>query len=131
VRSGPQHFTYSKIMAWVAFDRAIQSVERFNLSGPVDRWRRVRAEIHDEVCSKGYDRQQEAFTQRYGAPELDASALLIPLVGFLPPSDRRVGTTVEAIKGLMLDGLVRRYDPERTQDGLSGGEGHFSLAVSG
>jgi GH15 family glucan-1,4-alpha-glucosidase len=130
VRGGRKQFTYSKIMAWVAFDRAIQSAEKFGLRGAVDHWREVRDQIHKEVCEKGYDPQLGSFTQSYGSKELDASLLLIPMVGFLPPSDPRIRDTIEAIeKQLMFDGLVLRYRTERVADGLPPGEGAF-LACS-
>jgi GH15 family glucan-1,4-alpha-glucosidase len=130
IRSEPRHFTYSKVMAWVAFDRAIKSAEEFGLDGPLDRWRRLRAEIHAEVCERGFDLIQNSFVQSYGSAELDASLLLIPEVGFLPPEDRRVRGTVEAIeRGLMVDGLIRRYDTAKSEDGLPPGEGVF-LACS-
>ena len=130
VRGGRQHFTHSKVMAWVAFDRAIKSVEAFDLKGPIDHWRKVRAEIHEEVCEKAYDRNIGAFVQAYGSDQLDASALLIPAVGFLPPTDARVRCTVEAIeRRLMPSGLVLRYDSGASRDGLPSGEGAF-LACS-
>jgi GH15 family glucan-1,4-alpha-glucosidase len=130
VRSGRRHFTHSKVMAWVAVDRAVESVERFGVEGPVERWRKLCHQIHEEVCERGYNAELGAFVQSYGSAELDASALLIPLVGFLPPSDPRVKSTVEAIeRHLMEDGLVLRYRPERTDDGLHSPEGAF-LACS-
>jgi GH15 family glucan-1,4-alpha-glucosidase len=132
IRGPRRHFVHSKVMAWVALDRAVKAVERFGLEGPVERWRRLRAEIHAEVCDKGYDRGRRTFTQYYGGRELDASLLRIPLVGFLPASDDRVAGTVGAIeRELMRDGLVMRYSHEGTEtvDGLSGGEGAF-LACS-
>jgi GH15 family glucan-1,4-alpha-glucosidase len=117
-------------MAWVAFDRAIKSVERYRLPGPVDMWRAVRDEIHREVCEKGFNAERGAFVQSYESDALDASALLIPLVGFLPPSDPRVKSTVAAIeRDLTENGLVLRYRPESTDDGLPGGDGAF-LACS-
>jgi GH15 family glucan-1,4-alpha-glucosidase len=126
---GPQRsFTHSRVMAWVAFDRAIKSAETFGLQGPVDKWRRIRAEIHGEVCARGYDSDRNTFTQAYDGSELDASLLMIPLVGFLPARDRRVIGTVEAIeRDLMEDGLVLRYRTEggRGVDGLPPGEGAF------
>jgi GH15 family glucan-1,4-alpha-glucosidase len=129
-RGGRRHFTYSKVMAWVAFDRAIKSVERFGLEGPVDKWRGVRDQIHRQVCDKGFNAGLGAFVQSYESTALDASALLIPLVGFLPPSDPRVKSTVEAIeRHLMEDGLVLRYRTEQTDDGLAGRDGAF-LACS-
>ena len=130
VRGPRQHFTHSKVMAWVAFDRAIKTAESRGLAGPLDRWRATRARIHDEVCRRGYDPEIGAFVQAYGSRDLDASGLMLPLVGFLPPDDPRVRGTVEAIeRGLMTDGLVRRYDTHRTDDGLPPGEGAF-LACS-
>jgi len=130
VRGAPQHFTYSKVMAWVAFDRAIKSAEEFGLGGAVDRWRHVCRQIHREVCEKGYDSQLGSFTQSYGSKELDASSLLIPLVGFLPWEDSRVRGTIGAIeKHLMSDGLVMRYKTANVDDGLPAGEGAF-LACS-
>jgi GH15 family glucan-1,4-alpha-glucosidase len=129
-RGGRRHFTYSKVMAWVAFDRAIKSVERFGLAGPIDQWRDVRGEIHRQICDKGFNAELGAFVQSYESTALDASALLIPLVGFLPPSDPRVKSTVEAIeRHLMEDGLVLRYRTEQSGDGLAGREGAF-LACS-
>src|SRR5262249_41957350 len=117
VRGGRQHFTFSKGMAWVAFDRAIRTVEQFGMPGPVERWRAIRKEIHDQVCERSFDPDIGAFVQSYGSKLLDASVLLIPLVGFLPPEDKRVRSTVEAIeRNLMKDGLVRRYDPLAVED---------------
>jgi GH15 family glucan-1,4-alpha-glucosidase len=132
VRGPRRHFTHSKVMAWVALDRAVKAVEQFGLSGPVDRWKRVRAEIHDEVCRKGYDPGRETFTQSYGSRELDASLLLIPIVGFLPASDERTRGTMAAIqRELVTDGFVRRYSTSETGevDGMPAGEGAF-LACS-
>ncbi|VVE34531.1 glycoside hydrolase family 15 protein [Pandoraea commovens] len=130
VRGGRQHFTYSKVMAWVAFDRAIKSAERFGLPGPVDHWRRLCKEIHADVCANGFDKQRNAFMQAYGSSEMDASVLMIPLVGFLPPEDPRVIGTIEAVeRELMRDGLVQRYRTSRVDDGLPAGEGAF-LACS-
>ncbi|ABS26575.1 glycoside hydrolase family 15 protein [Anaeromyxobacter sp. Fw109-5] len=131
VRAERQQFTHSKVMAWVAFDRAIRTVRRFGLEGPVDRWRALRHEIHEDVCRRGYDAERGAFVQRYGAKELDASLLLIPAVGFLPPRDPRVLGTIDAIARELVDdgGLVRRYDSAKTPDGLPAGEGIF-LACS-
>jgi GH15 family glucan-1,4-alpha-glucosidase len=130
VRSGRQQFTYSKVMCWTAFDRAIKAVEAFHLDGPVDRWRKVRAEIYDQVCERGFNRDIGAFTQTYGSRALDASALLIANVGFLPCSDPRIQGTIAAIeRGLMRDGFVLRYHTTETDDGLPPGEGAF-LACS-
>jgi GH15 family glucan-1,4-alpha-glucosidase len=126
VRSGRRHFTYSKVMAWVAFDRGIKAVEVFGLEGPVDRWRRVRAEIHEEVCRRAFRPDLGSFAQAYDSDLLDASALLIPQVGFLPPEDVRVRGTVEAIeRKLVRGGFVLRYDTAATDDGLPPGEGAF------
>src|SRR6476659_1854191 len=130
VRGGRRHFTYSKIMAWVAFDRTIKTAEAFGLEGPIDHWRKLRAQIHAEVCEKAFNPKLGAFVQSYGSEYLDASALLIPVVGFLPPDDPRVGGTVEAIeRKLMTNGFVLRYDTGATKDGLPPGEGAF-LACS-
>ena len=130
VRGGPQHFTYSKVMGWVAFDRAIKNVEEFGLEGPVDHWRTVRAQIHEQVCRNAFNPEVGAFMQSYGSQQLDASVLLIPLVGFLPPEDPRIQSTVGVIeRRLMREGFVRRYDPIATDDGLRGDEGVF-LACS-
>ncbi len=130
VRGGARDFTYSKVMSWVAFDRAIKSVERFGLSGPVERWRATAARIHEQVCAKAFDAELGAFVQSYGSKQLDSSVLMIPLVGFLPPSDPRVRSTVAAIEShLMSDGFVLRYDPVASKDGLPGREGAF-LACS-
>jgi GH15 family glucan-1,4-alpha-glucosidase len=128
VRGPRRHFTHSKVMAWVAADRAVRAVERFGLDGPVNRWRRLRAEIHDEVCRSAYNADRNAFTQFYGSSGLDASLLMIPLVGFLPPTDPRVVGTVEAIRrDLCRDGFVMRYASEGAEeiDGLPGREGVF------
>jgi GH15 family glucan-1,4-alpha-glucosidase len=131
-RIARQHFTHSKVMAWVAFDRAVRSVELLGLEGPVDRWRAIRDAIHEEVCTKGFDASQRAFTQAYGSKQLDAALLILPLVGFLPVSDPRVQGTVAAIeRELLVDGLVRRYrthgDGTSNVDGLPGDEGAFLL----
>jgi GH15 family glucan-1,4-alpha-glucosidase len=128
---GPRrHYTYSKVMAWVVFDRAVQLAERFALDGPVERWKQIRDEIHREVCEKGYDAERRTFTQYYGSKELDASVLNIPLVGFLPGSDERVADTIDAVSSeLSRDGFVSRYSTAVTDDGLSGDEGQF-LACS-
>jgi GH15 family glucan-1,4-alpha-glucosidase len=130
VRGGAKHFTYSKIMAWVAYDRAIKSAAEFGMKGPVEEWEAQRAAIHDEVCRHGYDAERQSFVQVYGEPQLDASLLLIPAVGFLPPDDPRVTSTIHAIeRDLLEDGFVRRYDTGTTKDGLPPGEGMF-LACS-
>ena len=130
VRGGRRHFVFSKVMAWVALDRAVRAGEQRRLAVPLDRWRRLRAEIHDQVCRHGFDAGKNSFVQAYGSTALDASALLIPLVGFLPATDPRVLGTVAAIeRELMPDGLVLRYRPEEASDGIAGGEGAF-LACS-
>jgi GH15 family glucan-1,4-alpha-glucosidase len=132
VRGGRRHFTYSKVMAWVAFDRAVKGIEAFGGANAslADRWRRLRAEIHDDVCRNGYNREVGSFVQSYGSNDLDASLLQIPVVGFLPPEDERVRATVTAIeRKLLVDGFVLRYDTTRIDDGLPPGEGVF-LACS-
>ena len=129
VRGPRRHFTHSKVMAWVAVDRAVRTLEDWpDLEGPIDKWRALRDEIHGEVCEKGYDAQKRAFTQYYGSDALDASLLMVPLVGFLPPTDPRVVGTVEAIeRELMVDGFVLRYrtSEDGAVDGLTGREGAF------
>src|SRR5436190_9383507 len=127
IRGPRRHFTHSKVMCWVAFDRAVRSVEDQRLEGPVERWRELRDEIHDDVCRRGYDPSIASFTQAYDSKNLDASLLLIPLVGFLPVSDERVQGTVDAIqRTLMRDGFVMRYlTDESNVDGLPPGEGVF------
>jgi GH15 family glucan-1,4-alpha-glucosidase len=126
MRGDPQQFTHSKVMAWVAMDRAVKAIEKHGLDGPLDRWRAVRQAIHDEVCDRGVDKSRGVFVQRYGSKELDASLLMIALVGFLPPDDPRVRATVEAIeRELVVDGLVLRYRTEHGVDGLPPGEGYF------
>jgi GH15 family glucan-1,4-alpha-glucosidase len=128
IRGPRRHFTHSKVMAWVAVDRAIKAVELMRHQGPVERWRALRGELHDEVCREGYDSERDSFVQFYGARHLDANLLLIPLVGFLPADDPRVKGTVAAIqRELMADGLVHRYPPEGMEsvDGLPPGEGSF------
>lgn len=129
-RGEEQRFTHSQIMSWVAFDRAIKSVERFGLKGPAQRWKQLRDTIHANVCRQGFDRDRNTFVQYYGGKPLDAALLLTPLVGFLPADDPRVVGTVEAIKcELMHDGFVYRYSTEQSHDGLPPGEGAF-LACS-
>ena len=128
VRGPARHFTHSKMMAWVAMDRAVKAVEQFGLAGPVDRWRALRDEIHADVCRHGYNADVGAFVQSYGSTLLDASLLMIPLVGFLPPGDPRVRTTVEAIeRHLTRDAFVARYHTTPDVDGLPPGEGAFLL----
>jgi len=126
IRGPRRHFTHSKVMAWVAFDRAIKDAEHCGLDGPVGRWRKVRDAIHAQVCTKGYDAQANTFVQYYGAPHLDASLLLIAEVGFLPPDDPRVLGTIDAIeRNLVVDGLVLRYLTSTGVDALPPGEGTF------
>lgn len=130
VRGGPKHFVYSKVMAWVAFDRAVKIAEKGGFDAPVKRWKKLRDAIHKEVCTKGFSKRLNSFVQHYGAKQLDASVLLMAIVGFLPPDDPRVHGTVEAIeKHLTEDGLVMRYDTSKSKDGLPGSEGKF-LACS-
>jgi len=113
-------------MAWVAMDRMIKAVENFGLPGPVERWRKVRAQIHDKICHKGFDQERNTFVQYYGGTELDASLLVIPLLGFLPPSDPRIRGTVNAIeRDLIADGFVLRYRTKPKIDGLPPGEAAF------
>jgi len=130
VRGDRRQFTHSKIMAWVAVDRAIRTVEEFGMEGPVEDWRRWRDEIHAQVCHHGYDSEQNSFVQSYGSKNLDASLLMLALVGFLPVEDERVAGTIAAIeKNLLRDGFVLRYQPDPKIDGLAAGEGAF-LACS-
>ncbi len=129
-RGGPQQFTYSKMMAWVAFDRAVLLAEQLKYKAPVERWKTMRDTIHREICAKAFSETKNSFVQAYGSDQLDAALLLMPVVGFLPGSDPRVKSTVEAIeRELMPDGFVLRYDTSRMQDGLPPGEGVF-LACS-
>jgi GH15 family glucan-1,4-alpha-glucosidase len=126
VRGPPQHFTHSKMMAWVAFDRAIKDAEAYKLPGPIERWRELRAKIHAQICERGFDRERNTFVQAYGSKNLDASLLLMAELGFLPADDPRVHGTIRAIESeLMYEGFVRRYDTVRTDDGLPPGEGVF------
>jgi GH15 family glucan-1,4-alpha-glucosidase len=131
VRGPRRHFTHSKVMAWVAFDRAVRAVEEFGADGPVDRWRELRDAVHAEVCNLGFDASRNTFTQFYGSSQLDASLLMLPLVGFLPPDDARMLGTVRAIEAsLVRDGFVQRYpmdEQSEAVDGLPSGEGAFLL----
>ncbi|MDQ3161920.1 MAG: glycoside hydrolase family 15 protein, partial [Actinomycetota bacterium] len=133
VRGPRRHFTHSKVMAWVGFDRGIKAVEDFGHEGPVNRWRELRAEIHAEVLSRGFDRELNSFVQSYESERLDASLLTIPIVGFLPPDDPRVRGTLEAIRReLYQDGFVQRYSHDEAAeivDGLPPGEGAFLLCT--
>ena len=130
VRGGAQNFTFSKVMAWVAVDRAIRGAEAFGLPAPLERWRALRTRIHEVVCENGFNIERDSFVQYFGGDTLDASLLLLPLVGFLPPEDRRIRSTLAAIESdLMVDGLILRYHTHETADGLTGSEGVF-LACS-
>ena len=126
VRGPRRDFTHSKVMAWVAADRAVKAIERFGAAGPVQKWRTLRDRIHRDVCQRGFNPERNAFVQYYGSNVLDASLLMIPLVGFLPPDDPRVVATVAAVqRELVRDGLVSRYQTETGVDGLPPGEGAF------
>lgn len=129
VRGKPREFTHSRLMTWVAFDRAVKCIEQWDLEGPVDRWRELRHQVRVEIEGRGFDAERNTFTQSYGSHALDASMLLIPQVGFLPPSDPRVLGTIEAIERELSidDDLILRYRPEHTDDGLPGNEGAFLL----
>jgi GH15 family glucan-1,4-alpha-glucosidase len=130
VRGPRRHFVQSKVMAWLAFDCGVRLAERFGLDAPLERWKRIRREIHEQVCDKGYDAERGTFTQYYGSQELDAAVLLIPIVGFLPGTDERLTGTIDAIRdGLSHDELISRYSTTATDDGLPGSEGQF-LACS-
>jgi GH15 family glucan-1,4-alpha-glucosidase len=130
VRGPPRHFTHSKIMCWVAFDRAVKAIEKWGVEGPLEHWRAVRAAIHADICEKGFAPSINSFVQHYGSKEPDASLLVLPILGFLPLDDPRIIGTVDAIQRmLMKDGLVLRYVPEPTVDGLPAAEGAF-LACS-
>src|SRR5262249_23704491 len=128
VRGPARHFTHSKVMAWVAFDRAVRACEEFGREGPVEDWRALRDEIHAEISARGWSGGKQAFAPYYGSDELDASTLLMPIVGFLEATDRRFVSSVEAIRReLTVDGLLLRYRPQEDGDldGLPGGEGVF------
>ena len=126
IRGPRRHFTHSKVMAWVAFDRAVKDAEVFGLEGPIEHWRLMRDAIHAQVCAEGYNARGNTFVQSYGSTNLDASLLLIPQVGFLPPDDSRVRGTIEAIeRNLVVDGLVQRYSTATGVDALPPGEGKF------
>jgi GH15 family glucan-1,4-alpha-glucosidase len=131
VRGGQQHFVHSKVMAWVAFNRAARELESRTFSESGQRWRAIADDIHAEVCERGFDRDLGSFVQAYGSKRLDASLLLIPLVGFLPATDARVQGTLQAIEDKLLidDEFVLRYEPDNPADGLPAGEGAF-LACS-
>jgi GH15 family glucan-1,4-alpha-glucosidase len=126
VRGPRRHFVHSKAMAWVAADRAVKAIERYGLKGDAARWRTLRDQIHTEICHQGFDQKQNTFVQYYGSDETDASLLMLPLVGFLPPDDPRLKGTVEAIeRNLLRDGFVDRYRTREHVDGLPPGEGTF------
>ena len=126
IRGEARHFTYSKVMAWVAFERGVRAVKRLGLDGPIGRWEALCREIHAEVCAKGFDAGKGSFVQSYGSRELDASLLLLPIVGFLPPDDPRVLGTIAAVeRELLVDGFLLRYDTRSGTDGLPGREGAF------
>jgi GH15 family glucan-1,4-alpha-glucosidase len=130
IRGKRRHFVHSKVMAWVAVDRAVRTMQEFGEEGPLERWIRLRADIHDEVCRFGYSQDVGSFVQYFGSKQLDASLLMLPLVGFLPPEDPRIRGTVAAIeKHLMKNGFVARYDTRTAVDGVPGDEGVF-LACS-
>jgi len=129
-RKPERHLTFSKVMAWVAFDRGIKIAQEFGLEGPVERWSEVAQAIHEDVCANGYDAELGSFVQSYGSKQLDGSLLLIPTTGFLPVDDPRIGGTVRAVEGRLLqNGFVMRHDPAEVETGLAHGEGAF-LACS-
>jgi GH15 family glucan-1,4-alpha-glucosidase len=126
VRGGRRHFTHSKVMAWVAFDRSVKDAEAFKVDCPIERWRAIRDAIHADVCANAFDAKRNTFVQSYGSAYLDASTLLIPQVGFLPPDDPRVLGTIAAVeRDLVVDGLVKRYSTATGMDALPTGEGTF------
>jgi GH15 family glucan-1,4-alpha-glucosidase len=129
IRGPKQHFVHSKLMAWLAFDRAVKDVERFGLDGPADRWRKLRDDLHAEICAKGFNPQQNSFVQHYGSEHIDASVLVMPEIGFLPAMDPRFVGTVAAVEKHLLRGgaFVNRYQSETHVDGLPPGEGAFLL----
>lgn len=130
VRGPRRHFTHSKVMAWVAVDRMIRSAEQFQLEGPVERWKSLRATIHQEICRRGFNSRRNAFVQYYGGNEVDAALLMLPLVGFLPADDLRIRGTIDAIEcDLLRDGFVSRYPTDPEIDGLPPGEGVFLVCT--
>ena len=130
MRGRRRHFVHSNVMAWAGVDRAVRAVEHHDLDGPLDKWRALREDIHIDVCTNGYDAERNTFVQSYGSDALDAALLLIPRVGFLTGNDPRVVGTVDAVQAaLCRDGLLLRYDPDKSDDGLHEGEGVF-LACS-
>jgi GH15 family glucan-1,4-alpha-glucosidase len=125
-RSRPEQFTHSRALVWVAFDRVLKSADRFGFKGPVETWKSLRDEVHDEVCKKGFSVRLNAFTRSYGSETFDASTLLIPIVGFLPSDDPRVKGTLDGIgRNLMRNGFVYRYDNTQEDDGIGEDEGAF------
>jgi GH15 family glucan-1,4-alpha-glucosidase len=130
VRGPKRHFTHSKLMAWVAFDRAVKDVERFGLEGPVDHWRSLRDQVHREICHQGFNTDRNTFVQYYGGTQVDAALLMMAEVGFLPATDPRIAGTVAAIeRDLLRDGFVERYRTDSGVDGLPTGEGAFVLCT--
>jgi GH15 family glucan-1,4-alpha-glucosidase len=130
VRGPRRQFTHSKVMAWVAADRAVKAVEHFGLPGDAERWKKLRQQIHEEVCREGFNPNINSFVQFYKSDEPDASLLMLPLVGFLPPTDPRITGTVAYIeKTLLRDGFVHRYRSQPEIDGLPSGEGTFLLCT--
>ncbi len=128
VRGDPQHFTYSKVMAWVAIDRVVRCINEFGLEGDLKRWQTLADTIHADICANAIDPERNCFTQYYGSTAMDASLLMIPLVGFLPPDDPRIVNTVNEVeRDLAHDGLLLRYRTDETHDGLSGEEGAFLI----
>jgi GH15 family glucan-1,4-alpha-glucosidase len=126
IRGPAQHFVYSKIMCWVAFDRAIKDAERLGFACPLPKWRALRDQIHAEVLERGYDAERNCFVQAFGSKQMDASLLLIPTLGFLPPDDPRVRGTIAAVeRELLQNGFVHRYNTAKTDDGMPPGEGTF------
>ena len=130
VRGGRRHFTHSKVMAWAAVDSAVRDAEASGLEAPLERWRALRDRMHQVICERGVDPKRNCFTQSFGAPEMDASLLLIPQVGFLPADDARIVTTVKAIEQeLLVDGFVLRYRTEGGGDGLPPGGGRLPAVL--
>ncbi|MFN8126147.1 MAG: glycoside hydrolase family 15 protein [Candidatus Nanopelagicales bacterium] len=128
VRGDPQHFTYSKVMAWVAIDRVVRCIDEFGLVGDRERWKQLADTIHEDICANAIDPARNCFTQYYGSTAMDASLLMIPLVGFLPPDDPRIIATVNEVeRDLSHDGLMLRYRTDETHDGLAGEEGTFLI----
>ena len=130
VRSGRRHFVHSKVMAWVALDRAVSMIEHFGREGPVEHWKAIRAEIEEDVFTNGYDERLGRFKRAYDDPDVDAALLILPLVGFIDANDERMRRTIEAVENaLMTDGFVHRYKTDHARDGLVGGEGSFLMCT--